>query len=126
MVYLSANHYSSCFVGHEEVSRGDVFGDWKRFSYYCNWNKLYIYCRNQAAFFRLFACWCSWANCLPSVVPSNCSISAEDWKKIKYVYTLGDVEGVSISSSDVIMDNPDSKPFRVKSYIQSQHGEYIQ
>jgi hypothetical protein len=24
------------------------------------------------------------------------------------------------------MDNPDSKPFRVKQWIQTQHGEYIQ
>jgi hypothetical protein len=115
------------WVGHKEVARGDIFGDWKRFTYYVNGLRQYIYCRNQKTFLTLFAAWCSWASSINKrPVPSNISISAEQWEKIKYVYTLEDADGVDISTQDVIMDNPDSKPFRVKSWIHTQYGEYIQ
>lgn len=108
MVFLSANSTRThCWVGHEEVSHGDIFGDWKRFTYYCNGYRQYIYCRNQKVFLTLFAGWCSWA-------------------RGAYVYTLNDVDGVDITTQDIIMDNPDEKPFRVKSCIQTQYGEYIQ
>ena len=116
------------WVGHEEVARGDIFGDWKRFTYYVNGLRQYIYCRNQKVFLKLFAVWCSWASSINnrSVVPSGISISAEQWLAIKYIYSLQDVDGVDISTQDIIMDNPDSRSFRVKSYLITQHGEYIQ
>jgi hypothetical protein len=105
-VYLSTQG-RHVWVGHKEVARGDIFGPWKRFTYYCNGVKQYIYCRTQKVFLILFAHWCSWA-------------------KGNYNYTLNDVDGVDISTEDIIMDNPDSKPFRVKSWVFTQHGEYIQ
>ena len=126
--FIGSSMGRGCFVGHEEVAHGDVYGDWKRFTYYVNGLQQYIYCRNQKVFLTLFSDWCSWASGINSrtVVPSGISISAEQWLSIKYVYSLQDVEGVDISTPDIIMDNPDSKPFRVKSYVISQHGEYIQ
>ena len=128
MIWLS-NHstHSHIWVGHKEVARGDIFGDWKRFTYYVNGLKQYIYCRNQKVFLTLFANWCSWASITNNrKKPADLPINDEQWDKIKYSYTLEDVEGVSISTPDVIMDNPDSKPFRVKSWVHTQHGEYIQ
>lgn len=127
MVYLSANQFGHCWVGHKEVARGDIFGDWKRFTYYVNGLRQYIYCRNQKTFLTLFAYWCSWAGVINNrKKPSDLPINDEQWDKIKYAYTLEDVDGVSISTPEVIMDNPDSKPFRVKHWLQTQYGEYIQ
>lgn len=127
MVYLNAPVSRLQWVGHEEVARGDIFGDWKRFSYYINGHRQYVYCRNQKVFLALFAHWCSWASISNArKKPSDLPISDEQWEKIKYSYTIDDVEGVDISTEDIIMDNPDSKPFRVKSLIYSQCGEYIQ
>jgi hypothetical protein len=127
MIGLSANNYSSTWVGHKEAARGDIFGNWKRFTYYCNGHRLYIYCRNHGVFLTLFAHWCSWASTLNArKMPSDLAISPEQWEKIKYVYTLESLEGVDISTEDVIMDNPDSKPFRVKQWMWTQYGEYIQ
>jgi hypothetical protein len=127
MIWLSNPIYPMTWVGHKEVARGDIFGDWKRFTYYVNGLRQYIYCRNQKVFLTLFAAWCSWASSINSrKKPVDLPITDEQWDKIKYNYTLEDVEGVSISTPDVIMDNPDSKPFRVKSWIHTQHGEYIQ
>jgi hypothetical protein len=128
MIYLNANTtHAHCWVGHEEVARGDIFGDWKRFTYYVNGHRQYIYCRNQKVFLTLFAHWCSWASIANArKKPSDLPISDEQWEKIKYYYAIDDVEGVAISTEDIIMDNPDSKPIRVKSLIHTQCGEYIQ
>ena len=128
MRWLSSNTIRNhTWVGHKEVAQGDIFGDWKRFIYYVNGLRQYIYCRNQKVFLTLFAHWCSWASVTNSrKKPADLPISDEQWNKIKYNYALEDIEGVSISTPDVIMDNPDSKPFRIKSLIQTQHGEYIQ
>src|SRR5512136_418977 len=112
MIYLTANQSRHRWVGHEEVARKDIFGDWKRFTYYVNGQRQYVYCRNQKVFFELFAGWCRQA----STMNNRLAISTEH----KYSYTLGDVNGVGISTEDIIMDNPDSKPFRVKSCIQTQ------
>jgi len=114
-------------VGHKEVDHKDIFGDWKRFTYYVNGLRQYIYCRNQKVFLILFANWCSWASITNNRKrPDKLSISDEQWEKIKYSYALDTFEGVDISTRDIIMDNPDSKPFRIKSYIHTQYGEYIQ
>ena len=127
MIWLSNPTYPMNWVGHKEVARGDIFGDWKRFTYYVNGLRQYIYCRNQKVFLTLFADWCSWAGFINNrPKPDNHPLTDEQWDKIKYNYTLEDAVGVSISTPDVIMDNPDSKPFRVKSWLQTQHGEYIQ
>lgn len=127
MIWLSNPNYPMIWVGHKEVARGDIFGDWKRFTYYCNGFREYVYCRSQKVFLTLFAHWCSWAGIANSrKKPDNLPISDEQWERIKYSYTLEDVEGVDISTQDVIMDNPDSKPFRVKSWLHTQYGEYIQ
>jgi hypothetical protein len=115
------------WVGHKEVARGDIFGDWKRFTYYVNGLRQYIYCRSQKVFLTLFAHWCSWASTANNrKKPADLPITDEQWEKIKYSYTLEDTEGVSISTPDVIMDNPDSTPFRCKSWVHTQYGEYIQ
>jgi len=114
-------------VGHEEVARGDVFGDWKRFTYYVNGLRKYIYCRNQKAFLTLFAAWCSWASVANNrTKPVDIPLSDEQWDKIKYNYSLETLEGIDISTEEIIMDNPDSRPHRCKSLVQTQHGEYIQ
>jgi len=127
MIWLSNPNYPMIWVGHKEVAQGDIFGDWKRFTYYCNGFREYVYCRSQKVFLTLFAHWCSWASIANSrKKPDNLPISDEQWERIKYSYTLEDVEGVDISTQDVIMDNPDSKPFRVKSWLHTQYGEYIQ
>lgn len=111
MIWLSAmTTHNHCWVGHQEVARGEVFGDWKRFSYLCNGHVQYIYCRTQKVFLTLFNVWVQWAKLMHG----------------KYVYSLESIEGVDISTPDIIMDNPGSRPFRVKSLIQSQYGEYIQ
>lgn len=128
MIWLENMPSRLCWVGHKEVARKDVFGNWKRFSYYVNGHRQYIYCRTQKVFLTLFFNWCSWAkitNCRKK--PDDLPISDEQWEKIKYDYKLADdLNGVDISSESIIMDNPDSKPFRVKSLIRSQYGEYIQ
>lgn len=127
MVWLNANQSRLCWVGHEEVARGDIFGEWKRFTYYVNGFRQYIYCRNQKVFLTLFAHWCSWAGIINNrKKPEGLAISDEQWEKIRYNYTFEDIEGVSISTPDIIMDNPDSRPFRVKSLVHTQYGEYIQ
>lgn len=115
------------WVGHKEVARGDIFGDWKRFTYYVNGLRQYVYCRNEKAFLTLFAHWCRWAG-ITNVrkKPSGLLISNNDWEKIKYNYTLDSLEGVDISTQDIITDNPDSNPFRVKTWLMSQGIEYIQ
>lgn len=127
MVWISANQSRHRWVGHEEIARKEIFGDWKRFTYYVNGLRQYVYCHNQKVFLSLFAQWCSWASVTNNrKKPESLPISDEEWNRIKYNYTLEDVEGVDISLEDIIMDNPDSKPFRVKSCIQTQYGEYIQ
>ena len=121
MVWLSNPTY------HEEVARGDIFGDWKRFTYYVNGLRQYIYCRTQKVFITLFANWCRQASIMNNrKKPDGLPLSDEQWNKIKYVYTLENAEGVNISTEEVIMDNPDLKPFRVKSWVHTQYGEYIQ
>lgn len=127
MIWLSANQYQGCWVGHKEVARGDIFGNWKRFTYYVNGLRQYVYCRNQNVFLGLFADWCKWASIINTQLkPDNSPMSTEEWEKIKYNYTFETIEGVDISTEDIIMDNPDSKPFRVKRHMLSHHGEYIQ
>lgn len=104
MIWLNARTtHAHCWVGHKEVANGDVWGNWKRFSYRCNGHRQHIYCRTQKVFFELFFAWQKWASI---------------WAK-NYNYTIEDYQ-------EVIMDNPDSRPFRVKSWIWSQLGEYIQ
>jgi hypothetical protein len=127
MIWISSNQYQGCWVGHEEVARGDIFGNWKRFTYYVNGHRQYIYCRNEKVFLKLFSGWCSSAGIMNNrPKPADLPISTEEWEKIKYNYTLETMEGVDISTDDIIMDNPDSKPFRVKRHILATAGEYIQ
>ena len=115
------------WVGHKEVARGDIFGDWKRFTYYVNGHRQYVYCRSEKAFLTLFAHWCSWAGIANNrSKPTDLLISDDDWEKIKYCYTLDSLDGVDISTQDIIMDNPDAKSFRVKTWLMSQGIEYIQ
>jgi hypothetical protein len=95
------------WVGHQEVARGEIWGTWKRFTYFCNGHKLFIYCHNFKTFLALFASWCSWARGL-------------------YNYTLTDPDGEDISTQDIIFDRPEGSPFRVKLLIQTTVGEYIQ
>ena len=128
MVWLHSSPSRLCWVGHEEVARGDVFGNWKRFVYFVNGHRQYVYCRTKKVFLTLFEQWCNWASIANRrKKPEDLPISDERWNKIKYDYhTICADDGVDISTEGVIMDNPDSKPFRVKSLIQTQYGEYIQ
>jgi hypothetical protein len=128
MVWLNNPVTRLCWVGHKEVARGDVFGNWKRFAYSVNGHRQYVYCRTKKVFFTLFEHWCDWASLANSrKKPEGLPISDEQWNKIKYEYHTNYADdGLDISTEDVIMDNPDSKPFRAKSLIQTQYGEYIQ
>ena len=121
MIYLSANQSQFQWVGHDEVARRDIKGTFKRFTYYCNGLKQYIYCRNHGIFLQLFAAWCKWASNINTRV--NCP---PEVASVKYNYTLESLDGEDISLEDIIMDRPEGSPFRVKCLIQSQHGEYIQ
>jgi hypothetical protein len=121
MIYLSANQSRLQWVGHEEVARREIKGTFKRFMYYCNGHKQYIYCRDQGVFLRLFAFWCSWAGTINNRVSGPPEVAS-----VKYGYTLETIEGEDISLEDIIMDRPEGSPFRVKCLIQTQHGEYIQ
>jgi hypothetical protein len=109
------------WVGHKEVARREIKGTFKRYTYYCNGNKLYIYCRTQKTFLELFAYWCKWASNINTRI--NCPVEIAS---VKYNYTLEICEGDDISLEDIIMDRPEGSPFRCKSLIQSQQGEYIQ
>jgi hypothetical protein len=121
MIYLSNPVSNLQWVGHEEVARREVKGTFKRFTYYCNGIKLYIYCRDHGVFLQLFAFWCKWASNINTRI--NCP---PEVASVKYNYTLETTEGVDISLEDIIMDRPEGSPFRVKCLIQTQYGEYIQ
>ena len=121
MIYLSANQSRPQWVGHEEVARREIKGTFKRFTYYCNGTKLYIYCRNKEIFLRLFAHWCSWASVINSRVSGPPEVAS-----VKYNYTLETIEGEDISLEDIIMDRPEGTAFRCKSLVYTQYGEYIQ
>lgn len=98
------------WVGHQEVANREIWGTWKRFTYFCNGHKLFIYCRNKETFCKLFMGWCSWSHV----------------QGFAYDYTLNNPDGEDITLEDIIFDRPEGTPFRVKSLIQTQAGEYIQ
>jgi hypothetical protein len=96
------------WVGHEEVRKREIKGHWKRYTYFCNGIKCFIYCEKDETFLRLFANWCSWA-------------------QGNYIYTFETLVGEYVPLEDIIMDEPDSKPFsHCKLLIHTQHGDCIQ
>jgi hypothetical protein len=50
---------SAIFVGHEEIQMRQIKGNFKRFTYFCNGIKQYIYCEKKETFLNLFAHWSS-------------------------------------------------------------------
>jgi len=102
----------SQWVGHEEVARGDILPGWKRFKYFCNGHLQYVYCRTHEAFIALFEAWSRW--------------SQQNGYVGRYVYTLDGSKGEDISLEDMIMDRPEGTEFRVKMYLVTHEGEYIQ
>jgi hypothetical protein len=121
MIWISAHQSRLQWVGHEEVANREIKGTFKRFTYYCNGIKLYIYCRDQSVFLKLFADWCSWASTINTHV--NCP---PEVASVKYNYTLESLEGVDISLEDIVMDRPEGTEYRPKVLVLSHHGEYIQ
>ena len=100
------------WVDHKEVARGEIWGDWKRFKYYCNGHLVYIYCHSKKVFLELFAGWVAWAS--------------QKWYKGMYSYTLESLDGEDIATEDIIFDRPEGTAFRVKCLIWATAGEYIQ
>jgi hypothetical protein len=119
---MTANRVSRIqWVGHEEVARREIKGTFKQFTYYCNGHKQYVYCHDHDVFLKLFANWCRQAG-----IFNTCTKCSPEVASVKYNYALDTTEGEDISLEDIIMDRPEGSPFRVKCFIQTQHGEYIQ
>jgi hypothetical protein len=106
----------SQWVGHTEVARREIKGTFKRFTYFCNNHKRFIYCRTPNTFLKLFQDWCEWATIHARRSPNP----------VTYIYIMGDYHGVDMYLEDIVMDRPAGTEYRPKFLIQSQYGEYIQ
>ena len=102
------------FVGHNEVSRREIKGNFKRFKYLCNGLLSYVYCESKEGFRSLFTQW---------VEMSKSQWYKDSTGKPMYTYEIVDADGFPMSLENIIMDAPaGTKGHHFKMLI----GGYIQ
>lgn len=82
------------FVDYQNIAKKEVFGTFRKYTYFCNNFPNYVYCHSERDFLKLIAYW-----------------NTKGGKT--YNYTFKNLEGEEIQLKDIPADNK----FKIKMYL---------